>query len=99
MDEELLDDAQVAQMLGASQRWVADQARQGVFPHYRFGRSRRYGREHVEVIKRLSEQPALAGSATSRPRPRPVGRGGPVEGRRLVAKTPRRLQQVRGGEQ
>lgn len=88
---DLLSDRDVADRLGLKgTRWVADQARAGVFPHLKVGRSRRYTEAHVEEILRICEERPKAARKRPEPAPGRPARGGEV--RRFERKTPRKLR-------
>lgn len=91
MSTDLLSDRDVADRLGLKgTRWVADQARAGVFPHLKVGRSRRYTEAHVEEILRICEERPKA--PRKRPQSGPAPRSKGAEVRQFERKVPRKLR-------
>jgi excisionase family DNA binding protein len=57
--DRLLDDRELAALLGVKPSWVGESARQGQIPHLKLGRYRRY--VLTDVLRWLEEQKAGGG--------------------------------------
>ena len=58
--EPLLDAEQAAPMLGVSIRWLEDNARAGIIPHYKMGRFLRFRISEVAVHCRILGAPSVS---------------------------------------
>ena len=59
LPDRLLDDRELAALLGVKPSWVSESARQGQIPHLKLGRYRRY--VLADVLRWLEEQKAGGG--------------------------------------
>jgi excisionase family DNA binding protein len=90
--------AEVARMLGCSEWWVKEQARNRRIPFAWIGGSYRFSDDHVTTIVRLFEvRPAPGGPPASAAIAEPRSRSTPDSTEpthRLTARTPRRARQA-----
>lgn len=89
----VLSCAEVAQALGASEYWVAQQVRRRRFPHLRVGRKVRFTVDHLERIRELLEVSTAdfdAGADGRAVAPPGDGHGAAVGG--LTSRSRRRLR-------